>query len=212
MVWLILSIILILSWHFVMQSKQSTAFLRAAQWHNHVNAVRASVQMRDWLTNRASLTARLVARCRQFRVQRLHQGRAICLADEFAEIGLARPLKVIEREVLLRCDGEVMVYAHTVVPMTANATQWPLFAALGEKSLGSTLFSDPLVQRCALSYARLRPGHALMQRIRDLRLLDDDAVSLLARRSVFRRKGACLLVTEVFLPRIASLKDTSGEY
>jgi chorismate--pyruvate lyase len=205
MVWPILLIILISSWHFVMHSKSSTQFLKAARWHNHVNAVRASVEMRDWLTNRSSLTARLVARCAQFRVQRLHQSRAICLADEFAEIGLARPLKVLEREVLLRCDGVPMVYAHTVVPMTASASQWPLFAALGEKSLGTTLFNDPLVQRCALSYAKLRADHVLMQRIHQLQLLEDCAVSLLARRSVFRRKGSCLLVTEVFLPAIEFL-------
>lgn len=206
MAWPISSIILILFWHFVMRSKHSLPSLRVVQWHNHVNAVRASVPMRDWLTNRASLTARLVARCQQFRVQRLHQKLAICLADEYAEIGLHRAQKVLEREVLLRCDDVAMVYAHTVLPMTASASEWPLFAALGEKSLGTTLFNDPLVERCALHYAKLRPDHALMQRIQKLQLLTDCSVSLLARRSVFRRKGACLLVTEVFLPSIEFLK------
>ncbi|MFZ6750832.1 chorismate--pyruvate lyase family protein [Undibacterium sp. Ren11W] len=189
-----------------MQSKRATQFLRVAQWHNHVNALGASVEMRDWLTNRASLTARLVAGCQQFRVQRLHQKLAICLADEFAEIGLPRPRKALEREVLLRCDGVAMVYAHTVVPLTASASQWPLFAALGEKSLGTTLFNDPLVERCALSYAKLRPDHVLMQRIQQLQLLPECSVGLLARRSVFRRKGACLLVTEVFLPPVEFLR------
>lgn len=186
-------------------SKRSTQFLKAARWHNHVNAVCASAPMRDWLINRASLTARLVAASQQFRVQRLHQRQAICLADEFAEIALHRPQKVLERDVLLRCDGAAMVYAHTVVPLTASASQWPLFAALGEKSLGSTLFKDPLVERCALSYARLRFDHALMRRIHALQLLDEGVGSLLARRSVFRRKGGCLLVTEIFLPAIEFL-------
>ncbi len=46
--------------------------------------------MQGWLSDRGSLTARLVARCGQFRVQRLSQRQAVCLADEYAELGLAR--------------------------------------------------------------------------------------------------------------------------
>lgn len=194
-----------------MQTKASTHFAKAARWHRHVNALHASDLMGDWLTNRASLTARLVARCRQFRVQRLHQRRARCLADEFAEIGLPRSEKIVEREVLLRCDGVGVVYAHTVLALTANASQWPLFAALGEKSLGSTLFNDPLVGRGQLAYARLRHTHPLAHRIAQLQLLEKPVLCLYARRSVFRRKGGCLLVTEVFLPAISSLKKLNTD-
>lgn len=185
--------------------KSPPHFSTMANWHNHVNAVHASRDMSDWLNHRGSLTARLVARCQLFRVQRLYQGLAMCLEDEFAAIGLARAKKVVEREVLLRCDERAMVYAHTVVSASANATQWPLFAGLGEKSLGSTLFSDPLVERGHLSYARLRHTHPLMRRIAALQVLEAPALCLCARRSVFKRKGGCLLVTEVFLPAINSL-------
>lgn len=195
-----------------MPTKALPHFAKAARWHRHVNALHASDALADWLTNRASLTARLVARCRQFRVQRLHQRRALCLADEFAEIGLPRTEKVVEREVLLRCDEVGVVYAHTVLALTANATEWPLFAALGEKSLGSTLFNDPLVERGQLAFARLRHTHPLVRRIAQLQLLDAPehrTRCLYARRSVFRRKGGCLLVTEVFLPAISTLNNTN---
>lgn len=194
-----------------MQTKALPHFAKAARWHSHVNALNASEAMADWLTNRASLTARLVARCRQFRVQRLHQRRAGCLMDEFAEIGLPKSEKVVEREVLLRCDGVGVVYAHTVLALTANASQWPLFAALGEKSLGSTLFNDPLVERGQLAYARLRHTHPLVRRIAHLQLFEKPVPCLYARRSVFRRKGGCLLVTEVFLPAISSLKKLNTD-
>lgn len=179
---------------------------RLARWYENVNAVHASARMQDWLTNRASMTARLVARCEQFRVQRLSQHKAVCLQDEYAAIGLHRAVKVFEREVFLRCDGKAMVYGHTVVPLTATANEWPLFHALGEKSLGSTLFNDPLVRRGDLSYARLRRSHPLMQRIvwRQPELAEVE--SMLARRSLFWRKGGCLQVTEVFLPAIESLE------
>lgn len=186
-----------------------------ARWHHHVNALGATSQMRDWLTNPASLTARLVARCQHFRVQRLRQRVAMCLVDEFAAIGLARPGKVMEREVILRCDDHAVVYAHTVVPLSASASQWPLFATLGERSLGTTLFSDPLVERGDLYYATLRAAHPLMRRIADVAMTAGDSLdgrhSLLARRSVFRRKGACLLVTEVFLPHIVHLGKYSRD-
>jgi chorismate--pyruvate lyase len=161
--------------------------------------------MADWLNNRDSLTERLMAHSTQFRVQRLYQGRGICLQDEFAEIQLHRAKQVMEREVLLRCDEVPVVYAHTVLPLHANAQQWPLFASLGNRSLGTTLFSDPLVQRGDLSYARLRPAHPLMRRIAKLALFELTEPYLLARRSIFMRRGAKLLVTEVFLPAIRNL-------
>jgi chorismate--pyruvate lyase len=188
-----------------MRIKSLPHFSAVAKWHDHVNAVHASPVMANWLTHRASLTARLVARCQQFRVQRLHQSLSICLADEFAAIGLPRPVKVVEREVLLRCDERAVVYAHTVVPTSANASQWPLFASLGEKSLGTTLFSDPLVERGDLSFAKLRHSHPLMKRIAALQVLQEPVNCLYARRSVFKRKAGCLLVTEVFLPGIRQL-------
>lgn len=176
-----------------------------ARWQAHVNAVAAAPAMADWLTDRGSLTARLVARCGQFRVQRIAQHRALCLADEFAALGLARRRQVHQREVVLRCDGTAVVYAHTVVPLAATAAQWPLFGSLGERSLGTTLFNDPLVQRGALEYARLRAAHPLLQRLRTVLPAAQAWTELPARRSLFWRKGGCLLVTEVFLPPVLQL-------
>jgi chorismate--pyruvate lyase len=189
-----------------MENKRRARRLSLARWHGHVNAVQAPAWLRPWLTHRASLTARLKAHSQQFRVQRLSQDSQICLQDEAAVIGLSRVLQVHEREVILRCDGVPVVYGHTIVPLNATATEWPLFAALGERSLGTTLFNDPQVRREQLFYARIAQDHPLWQRIRhtlpDLTL----PPRLYARRSIFRRKGGCLLVTEVFLPQMAELR------
>jgi chorismate--pyruvate lyase len=165
--------------------------------------------MRGWLTTPGSLTARLIAHSRQFRVQKLRQETNLCLADEAVAIGLARPRRVWEREVLLRCDGEPVVYGHTVVPMSATAQDWPLFSALGERSLGTTLFRDPLVRRGQLEFARIRPGHPLLARVqaalaREGRSLGSDTVYH-ARRCLYRRRQGLLLVTEVFLPAVLNL-------
>lgn len=178
---------------------------RQVHWFNHVNAVRPPGLLRPWLIDRVSLTTKLVARSKQFRVQALQQRRALCLDDEHERIGLPRRLQVWERDVLLKCDGHAVVYAHTVVPLGATTDDWPFFRSLGNRSLGSALFSDPLIQRGQLQFARLPQTHPLMKRI--AATLGGDAASndLYARRCLYRRKRGHLLVTEVFLPAIEQL-------
>jgi chorismate lyase len=181
------------------------ASLRQARWLGHVNGVQASPRMRDWLTTPGSLTARLIAHSHQFRVQKLHQNGAFCLADEAAEIGLPRPGRVWEREVLLRCDDQPVVFAHTVVNAASTASDWPLFSALGERSLGTTLFHDPLVKRGQLEFARIRRGHPLYARANAALSGTLRDKIYYARRCVYRRHQGLLLVTEVFLPSVLSL-------
>ena len=185
-----------------------TASLRQALWHPHVNALNAPPALRHWLTAGGSLTAKLIDHSAAFRVQRLHQRLALCLPDEARSIGLLHPGRVWEREVLLRCDERPVVFAHTVVPLSATASDWPLFNALGERSLGSTLFGDPQVRRGELEYARIRAGHPLMRRAR-LALGDAPEHAILyARRCLYRRHRGTLLVTEVFLPSVLALVPT----
>ncbi len=181
------------------------ASLRQARWRPHARSLRAGTRMHDWLTTEGSLTARLVAHSRQFRVRRLHQESAVCLPDEARAIGLARPGRVWEREVLLCCDGVPVVFAHTVVPTSCSASDWPLFSALGERSLGSTLFYDPLVKRGQLEFARIRAGHPLMQRASAALGGNARDTVYYARRCVYRRRQGLLLVTEVFLPSVLEL-------
>lgn len=181
-----------------------------ARWVRHANGVNPPAEMRRWLTDRASLTLKLTARSQRFRVQRLRQGRALCLADECAMIALPRRACVREREVLLRCDERPVVYAHTIVPLNSTASDWPFFGTLGERSLGTTLFGDPRVERGELQFARLQPQHPLVRRA--VAAADADGMDmpsrgqLYARRCLFKRKNGLLLVTEVFLPAIANIR------
>ncbi len=182
------------------------ASLRQAQWQGHLNAVNAPPALRHWLGGGGSLTAKLKAHSGSFRVQCLHQRTARCLTDEAGALGMARAGRVWEREVLLRCDNRPAVYGHTVVPMAATASDWPLFSALGERSLGSTLFGDRLVRRGALEFARLRAGHPLILRaLAALGAAAHEEQILYARRCLYRRRRGLLLVTEVFLPAVLEL-------
>ena len=164
--------------------------------------------MRDWLTTKGSLTARLVGGSDTFRVQRLHQHAALCSLEEADPIGLPRRERVWEREVLLCCDGAPAVFGHTVVPMSATAADWPLFSALGERSLGTTLFYDPLVARGPLEFARLRASHPLVRRMQSALGNEMLGNEFYARRCVYRRHQGLLMVTEVFLPAVLDLGAT----
>jgi chorismate--pyruvate lyase len=175
-----------------------------AVWHPHIGGTAVPHDLRHWLTDRVSLTVKLVAHSASFRVQRLVQQTALCQADEHGAIGLPRRMCVQERDVLLVCDGVPMVFAHTVVPLQADASDWPFFSSLGERSLGTTLFGDPLVQRGQLQYSRLPGNHPLVLRANGATGASPQR-PLFARRCLFRRKRGVLLVTEVFLPAIADL-------
>lgn len=185
--------------------------LRQALWLPQVRPLHAPPGMRDWLSTPGSLTAALKAHSSTFRVQRLHQRTARCLADEAGVLGMHGPRQLWEREVLLRCDNTPVVFAHTVVPLSATASDWPLFSALGERSLGTTLFGDPRVQRGVLEFARLREQHPLAQRARAALAAQGLAATaghnLYARRCLYRRRRGTLLVTEVFLPAVMELKQ-----
>ena len=93
--------------------------------------------------------------------------------------------------------------------MSASASDWPLFSALGERSLGTTLFYDPKVTRGELEFARLRPGHPLLARVHDvLGMFGADSPAqetYFARLCLYHRRQGVLLVTEVFLPAVLDL-------
>lgn len=177
---------------------------KRAIWYAHAGSVRAAPLLTSWLSDTGSLTAKLIAHSRQFRVQCLRQGRSRGLADEMQVLGLPRCVQVIEREVLLYCNDVPVIFAHTAVPLSCNASDWPLFKTLGNRSLGTTLFNDPQVRRGALHYARLQQGHPLVQRAQRATRYALPA-QCLARRSLFWRKRGMLLVTEVFLPALNEL-------
>lgn len=176
-----------------------------ARWVRHVNGINAPAAMRGWLTDMTSLTTKLMHHSSGFRVRRLKQQRGFCLADERDAVALPRRVHVQEREVLLLCDGRPVVYAHTIVPLDATASDWPFFGRLGERSLGSTLFGDPRVRRGALQYARLRAQHPLAQRALAATGGMAAGFPLFARRCLYRRRNGVLLVTELFLPSVLEL-------
>ena len=128
--------------------------------------------------------------------------------DEERELRLRRGQYAYVREVVLYCDGQAVVFAHSVVPLKNLRGAWNSVTRLGSRPLGEALFTNHLVQRHPLSYRVLHPHHKLYQQTARAVVLDDKA-TLLARRSRFSLKGRALMVTEVFLPAILDVSDDS---
>lgn len=159
--------------------------------------------LRRWLCDRGSLTRRLKARCTRFGVTPLATGLARANADEMALLGLSSRQLAYVRDVTLQCDGQVVVFAHSVMTRKSVRGTWHGITRLGSRPLGEALFSNPRIRRQALAFRKLTPRHPLFRRIN--RHLPQTERCLWARRSVFCLAGRPLLVTEVFLPSITPL-------
>lgn len=159
--------------------------------------------LRRWLCDRGSLTRRLKARCTRFSVTPLATGLARANIDEAALLSLSGRQYAYVRDVTLRCDDQVVVFAHSVLTRKSLRGAWNGITHLGSRPLGEALFNNPRIRRQALAYCKLTPRHPLFRRIHHH--LPQTERCLWARRSVFCLAGRPLLVTEVFLPSITPL-------
>ena len=160
---------------------------------------------RPWLVSPGSLTARIVARCDWFRVERRFQGGRVASRDEVRLIGLRDKQFAHVREVVLLADETPVVFAHSVAVPRDLAGTWRSVGKLGTRPLAAALFANPRVTRFPLEYKRINRNHYLHARVRAAGLAPP--ATLWARRSLFKLYGRPLLVTEVFLPAILELAE-----
>jgi chorismate--pyruvate lyase len=168
-----------------------------------------SAAQKDWLTRGGSLTAHLRA-LGAVAVRVTREGVALPWADEHAALGLAPRAPVWVREVVLSVDGVPFVAAHSIAPLAASAGVWQAMRRLRTRPLAELLYSDSSVARSSLVSRRLSARHALYRlAAREIEGLPPHA--LVARRSVFERHGAPLMVTECMLPALwTHLASLSG--
>jgi len=160
--------------------------------------------LRPWLHDHGSLTQRIQQRCENFSVQPVRSGLAHIAHDEATMLGIAPHRLAYSREVFLYADGKPVVFAHSTCAREHLRGAWKAMSGLGNRSLGSLLFTHPLVIRQPLRFKALRSHHPLFRSA--TQNLEGASDTLWARRSLFTLHGAPLLVTEVFLPEILKLK------
>jgi len=160
--------------------------------------------LRHWLTARGSLSERLRAACSAgFRVQCLHQGLRLAWPDERVALRLAAHEPTLVREVLLFCGATPVVFARSLAAASHLDGPWRALRGLGSRPLATMLFADPRIARGMLEYSRLDARKPLHRRAAAAAPVL--APESWARRSVFCRDRAPLLVTEVFLPGVLTL-------
>lgn len=161
--------------------------------------------LRDWLRDRGSLTARLQSRG-DFSLRVLSQRLCRPTADEAAMLGIEPQVLARVREVALSCDGQLVVFAHTVLPYRPRGVLTVWLARLGARSLGALLFSHVGCRRGAMQFRRIDHRHALFAHAQAvLSACDHTSRTLWARRSYFSFGAQSVLVTEVFSARVRHL-------
>ena len=158
--------------------------------------------VRRWLQASGSLSARLAATGQNFSVQVLSQGRQPLTADESRALCLGGHREGYAREVVLRVDGHAMVFARSVTAHAASVGAWRSVRGLGSRPLADVLFKRSGIARATLAYSELKRQSPLQCHVAKswnaATGSGPDHPGLPARRSVFTRHGAALLVMEVF--------------
>jgi len=88
--------------------------MKRSKWRHRLPHGLCDPVLRSWLTEPDSLTARCQRASSSFRVRLLRFGKGPALADEAIEGGVGRELAWV-REVVLECDGEPVIFAHTTL-------------------------------------------------------------------------------------------------
>ena len=160
-------------------------------------------RQRAWLSASGSLSARLAQQGTTFTVQVLDQGMQPLQADEAHALGLPGPCPGYVREVLLSVDGVPVVFARSVTAHAHSVGPWRSIRGLGTRPLADVLFKRMGIARAPMEFARPMPASPLARHVKTEWLACTghtvSAGPLPARRSVFTRCGAPLLVMEVFV-------------
>ncbi len=156
-----------------------------------------STSLLSWLLESGSLTAKLKAHCRHFRVAVLGQKVEPCHPKEANEAILAGE-PVLVREVLLYCDEKPQVFARSLLPLSMLTGEEQRLAHLGEEPLGQVIFNDPSLVRKHIEVSSFNEQSPVVQLCQTLKLPRQQV--LWGRRSLFYLHNKPLLVAEVFLP------------
>jgi chorismate--pyruvate lyase len=158
--------------------------------------------VRRWLQASGSLSARLAGTGEVFSVQVLAQGRQPLTLDESRALGLGGRRIGYAREVVLRVDGQALVFARSVTAYADSVGAWRSVRGLGHRPLADVLFKGSGILRAPLAYSQLKRQSPLQRQVASSWQAATGVAlkhpTLPARRSVFTRHGAALLVMEVF--------------
>ena len=169
--------------------------MKSNSWKNctELNLHELPEQVRPWLLDSGSLTARLMAASDgDFQVKVVQQDWRVPYLNEARLLGLKPRQRALIREVQLLCHGKPWVYARSVMPFDSLNGRLRFLRKLKNSALGALLFKDPHLKRSHFQVCQfdLPVGNIPCER----------RCSVFGRRSLFQLYNKPLLVAEVFLP------------
>lgn len=174
----------------------------APLWHEYTPSTPAPLpaEVASWVSLETSMTARIAdVAARPIDVEVLRQAQAPLRPDE-APLFADPAAPALIREVCLSAAGQPLLVARTALTSTKLQTH-PTILKLGNKALGSLLFSGP--RPCPFTlreFAWLTPGDPLFDLVASRH--PAGAAGYWGRRTLFWLFEEPLLVTEVFLPEL----------
>lgn len=166
-------------------------------------------RLRAWLQIDGSLSARIDAAGGPLAVRVLRQGPVRLDPAEARLLRCAPGAAAHGREVVLVAGDRPVVFARSVLQSVHARGAWQAIRGLGTRSLADLLFGTPRLRRSDFEFARFAPGSrwsaAVHRRWQAATGAPWGRREVWARCSVFRRRGAPLLVTECFAPAILTL-------
>ncbi len=149
-------------------------------WTNLNQVSNIPDQVLTWLDDHQSLTAKLKQKFNRFSINVLSQAESLVHTNETELLGWQA--QSIVREVELLGNGQVVVFARSVIPIT-NDTQNLL--KIGSKPLGEMLFNGKNIKRSQLQITHTH--------------------SAWGRRSIFTIGSTQVLVSEFFIKNLYAL-------
>ncbi|KZN52547.1 chorismate--pyruvate lyase family protein [Pseudoalteromonas luteoviolacea] len=153
--------------------------------------VKAPSKIHERLIEQGSLTALLKSQSGSFKVKVLDE-QHLMLPPDIAKALESEVEQAVCRQVLLYCDDLPHVYAQSWILLNANEQG---LVNLGDKPLGEKLFQQSLWHRGALEVSYVDDTHSHMQLCK---LLGAQHGPIFARRSIFTKGSAKVLVCEIF--------------
>jgi len=150
----------------------------------------------DWLSDRGSLTQRLIdASANRFVVEVIDQIETKPTESEAQALNIDGETPVYSRQVLLLGNGKPWVFARSIMPLSTLTGRLAFLRNIESQPLGALLFRDPSMAREPVEAAFLSAERAhLPDKLSHIK------GPLWGRRSVFRLDQKPLLVSEIFLP------------
>jgi len=171
--------------------------LDQTQWlGSEASLTELSPNFKAWFCHTGSMTQKMREQAKTIRVDVQTETYRSLSCEESRLLNHSQERDAFIREVLIHCDDQICLWARSVLSCQHSPRLFKAISALGNKALGSILFSDPTITRSPFEWGRL-PENA-----------NEFEMTCWGRRSVFSDPNESLCLTEIFLPPFHKSIDT----